>query len=183
MAKAKVVGIYGWVVDGVVRYIGHATDMYDSRKSNHLSKMRHGKHTKKMNKLWDEVGDESKFEFVKIEECLVHDLLVREKYYKDFYKDTICNTYDIKKTKKFFRTGLNSRKQKEKFSETMSGENNPNCRNEIETIIAIKYLLENTDMTNNKIAELYNQNKSLISMIRTKKRWKSVVVPVGYEYM
>ncbi len=176
----KVVGVYAWVVDNVLRYIGHSKDVYDSRKSNHLSKLRHGKHTKKMQKLWDEVNDESKWKFELIEECLVHDLLVRESYYKDLYQDTLCNTNNINKKKKSFRTGHKAKKQKEKFSELFSGTKNPNCQHEIEIVIAIKYLLENTNMRNREIARLFDVNDEYVSKIKIKLRWPKVEVPSDY---
>lgn len=180
--KIKVVGIYAWVIGGVVKYIGHSKDMYNSRKSNHLSKLRHTKHTKKMQALWDEVGDESKWEFVKIEECLVHDLLVREKHWKNFHQDTICNTNNINKTKKSFRTGYKAIKQRETFSQMFSGTKNPNCHNEIETVIAIKYLLENTNIRGREIAKLFGVNDEYVSKIKLKIRWKDIEVPDGYEF-
>lgn len=178
----KVVGIYAWVVDGIVRYIGHAHDINNSRRHNHLSKMRHGKHTKKMQAFWDEVNDESKWELVTIEECSVHDLLVRESYWKDFYNETIKNTNNINKLKKTFRTGHNARKQKEKFSEMFSGTKNPNCSNTIETVIAIKYLLENTDMRGRDIANLFGVNDEYVSKIKIGLRWKDVEVPDDYVF-
>lgn len=178
----KVVGIYAWEVSGIIRYVGHGHDIKGSRQGNHLSKMRHGKHTKKMQAFWDEVNDESQWKLVILEECSVHDLLIRESYWKDLYKDTIKNTNNINKFKKTFRTGHNAKKQKEKFSELFSGVKNPNCQNKIETVIAIKYLLENTDMRGRDIARLFDVNDEYVSKIKIKLRWKDVEVPDGYEF-
>lgn len=186
MAKSKkknVIGIYAWVVDGTVRYIGHAHDINDSRRHNHLSKMRHGKHTKKMQALWNEINDESKWELVTIEECLVHDLLVRESYWKDYYKDTIKNTNNIKKLKKTFRTGHNAKKQKEKFSELFSGTKNPNYQDNIDKVIAIKYLLKNTDMKGKDIARFFGVNDEYVSKIKRNIRWVNILVPEDYEFI
>ena len=180
----KIVGIYAWLIDGEVKYIGHGHDIKGSRQGNHMSKMRQGKHSKKMNALWKEINDESNWELVIIEECSVHDLLIREQYWIDYYGGTknLYNTNNVNNTKKTFRTGHKAKKHKEQYSQMFSGIKNPNCQNEIETVIAIKYLLENTDMKGREIAKLFGQNDEYVSKIKLRLRWKDIEVPVGYEF-
>lgn len=179
----KIVGIYAWEVSGIIRYVGHGHDIKGSRLGNHLSKMRHGKHTKKMQAFWNEVNDENQWKLVILEECSVHDLLVRESYWKDLYKDTIKNTNNINKLKKTFRTGHNAKKQKEKFREMFSGENNPNCNTEKNIVIAIKYLLKYTNMKSKDIGKLVGKNDGYISKIKTNIRWKEIEIPADYEFV
>ena len=185
MAKVKakkIIGIYGWEVYGIIRYVGHAHDIKNSRQHNHISKMRYGKHTKKMQAFWNEINDESAWKLVVLEECSVHDLLVRESYWKDLHKDTIKNTNKIKNLKKTFRTGLNSKRHKEQFRELFSGEKNPNYQEgNIDIVIAIKYLLEK-GIKNKEICKIFDCNPEYVSRIKTKKRWKDVVVPEDYVF-
>lgn len=175
----KVNGVYGWVVDGVVRYVGSGKNVTDSRKSNHLAKLRKGTHTcPKLQELFDEVG-EGKFEFVVLEECLIRDLFERERYYRELYDSTVYNVNKVRNTCKSKRTGLKAKRHKELFSELMSGESNPNCQTDIEEILAIKLCIKN-GMPNKEIARIFGKSPSYVSKIKIGYRWADVEIPEDY---
>lgn len=183
MAKSKnpVNGVYGILADNVIRYIGSGRDIKNSRKSNNFSKMRKGKHNKKLQALWNEIDDESRFSFEVIEECLIRDCFTREKYYKNLHKDTVLNVNGINNTKKDIKTGLRAKRHKELCRETMSGQSNPNCKTDIDVIIQIKCCIRN-GMKNGEIAELFGKRKDYIAQIRGNFKWSHVSIPVGYEF-
>jgi hypothetical protein len=169
----KLNGVYAWKVNGLIRYIGSGKQLIKSRKSNHLSRLREGMHCEGLQKLYDELGEES-FEFVIIEECRVKDLFEREKHYKDLYKDTIFNENDVVNFKKSIKTGLKAKRHKEKFSLIMSGENNPmNSKLSEGDVLLIKQMLKD-GIRQGEIAEIFNISKSFVSSINTGKRWKYV---------
>lgn len=118
--------VYCWKVNEIVRYVGSGKDITDSRKSNHLARLRKGTHIKELQMDYDTYGEAS-FDFVILEECGVKECFEKEKIYSQLYQDTIYNKNEVKNTKKRIKTGLKAKRHKEKFSELMSGENNPNC--------------------------------------------------------
>lgn len=63
-------------------YIGSAVDFYNRRK-DHKTKLLHGKHRNpKLTTHYNKYGWEG-FDFVEVERCDKHDLLIREQYYID----------------------------------------------------------------------------------------------------
>ena len=98
------------------------------------------------------------------------------------HEDTIVNINRIKDTKKKVRRGKESSNHKEKFSELMKGENNPNC-SKLNDIDAgeVLWLKQNTNMKQKDIAEAYEVSPSLVSSVG-KSRWLSVqpIRPIWY---
>ena len=179
-SKNRVTGIYAWVVKGVVRYVGSSKDIYNSRKSNHLSRLRNGTHIPQLQQLFDEFGQNA-FEFVELERCLVRELNEREDHYKDVFKDTIFNLNDINNYKKDIKTGLRAKSFKDKLSEVNSGTGNPMCKTETTTIVQIKVALRDGKMTNKQISDLFGKSPSMISSIKNNKRWAKLEIPLDYQ--
>lgn len=170
-------GVYSLVLDGITRYVGSASD-FESRKSNHLAKLRKNKHEiANLQNIFNEVT-EDKFEFVVLEFCKKSSLLEIEDYYQELYKDTIFNVNDVVKTKKKLRRGKEAANHKQKLSKINSGEGNPNAKLTENQAGEIIYLKNNTNMSKKDIAKKYNVSVPHIYRIGTK-RWKGVnPVPV-----
>lgn len=179
--KKRIDGVYAWKVNGVIRYVGSGKNITDSRKSNHLARLRKGKHCKGLQALYNELG-ESTFEFIVLEECAVKDLYVREKYYMELYKDTVLNENKIRQIYKKKRTGLKAREHKSQFRSMFSSVNNPNCHTNIEVIINIKMAISQ-GYRNKDIAAKFEKSEQYISAIKNGRRWKNVsvnnIVPIG----
>lgn len=171
----KINGVYAWEVNGIVRYVGSGHNITDSRKSNHLANLRHGKHSNRaLQEAFDKFGEDA-FKFVVLEECAVRDLYTREKYYMDQYQDTIFNVVGINNTKKQKRTGKKAVSHKTKFKDMFSNVNNPNCQTKLETIIAIKRDIA-AGLSNREIGIKYGKSSAYISRIRVGDRWNSITI-------
>ena len=174
-------GIYALVFEEnnteVIRYIGSTGDL-ESRKSNHLANLRNQKHNNEhLQTLFNEVG-EDKLNFIVLEYCNKSSLPEREEYYKQLHKDTIFNINNILKIKKKLRRGRESANHKNKFSELMSGENNPNSKLMENDVGEILWLKENTNMKLKDIAEKYDISLSAVGNIGVR-RWVGVkAIPV-----
>lgn len=175
MSKQKLIGrsgVYAILINDVIRYIGSASNL-ESRKSNHLSNLRHNKHSnKELQELFNEFGEE-KFKFYALDYCNKSSLYEMERQYMRIHADTIVNQQAINDTKKKVRRGKESSNFKHKFSELMSGENNPNASITEQIAAEIIWLKQNTDMTHRAIAEKYGISKNIVS--RTgRDRWMHV---------
>lgn len=179
--KKRIDGVYAWEVNGVIRYVGSGKNITDSRKSNHLARLRKGKHCKGLQALYNELG-ESVFQFIVLEECAVKDLYIKEKYYMELYKDTVLNKNKIVQTYKRKRTGLKAREHKSQFRNMFSSVNNPNCHTNIQVIINIKMAISQ-GCRNKDIAAKFGKSEQYISSIKNGRRWKNIsinnVVPIG----
>lgn len=167
-------GVYVLKFGGVVRYVGSGKDITDSRKSNHLARLRSCKHNKELKKYWDEFGEDG-FEFEVLEQCLRRECFERERYYKEIYKDTIVKSNRIKNTKKSIKTGLKAKRHREKFRELNSGINNPNCSTPVEVIIEIKKMLAE-GISVKEIARITGKSEGYIYNIKNGYRWSSIKV-------
>lgn len=165
-------GVYVLKFGGVVRYVGSGKDITDSRKSNHLARLRSGNHNKELQKYWDEFG-ENEFEFEVLEQCPRKNCFERERYYKEIYKNTIVKSNKIKNTKKSIKTGLKAKRHRDKFRELNSGTNNPNCQTPTELIIKIKKMLAE-GISVKEIAKITGKSESYIYNIKNGYRWSSV---------
>ncbi|PSM59013.1 MULTISPECIES: GIY-YIG nuclease family protein [Clostridium] len=175
----KIVGIYLFKNNVTKRVrIGSSKDCM-RRKSNYLANLRNGRDDR-VNKLMLEdfvnYGEQS-FEFIILEECKVHDLFIRERYYLEEIYDDVAfyNSNRVCKTVKDIKTGLRAKRHKENFSNIMSGENNPNCTtlNQAKAN-EILWLKLNTNMKYKDIAELYGCSPNLVSRIK-KDRWMNSI--------
>ena len=187
MAKSKnaVNGVYCFIINNEVVYVGSGHDIKNSRKSNHLSLLKNNEHGNwKLQQLYNEIGNHNVFKdgFTVLEECLVKNLKKRENYYKNLYKDTVLNINEIDTTKKkSIKTGLKAKRHKEMCRDLQSGENNPRCITPTDTIIKIKCCIRD-GMTNGEIAKLFGKRKDYIAQIRGDFKWKSVSIPIGYGF-
>lgn len=166
-------GVYCWIVNNIIRYIGSGN--LESRKSNHLSKLRYNKHTNKLlQELFNTYGEKN-FEFKVLEYCKKSDLYILEDFYMKKYRDNIININNINDTKKKIRRGKESKKHKDNFRNIMSGENNPNCKklNSVR-VYQILDMLQN-GISRKIIAKKFNISEIYISSIVHKKRWADVV--------
>jgi group I intron endonuclease len=173
-------GVYGWFVDGIIRYVGSAGN-FESRKSNPLSNLRKGKHcNKRLQALFNEVG-EDRFELVILEKCAKRDLYVLEKKYKDMYRDTVFNENNIIKLTKKIRRGKEAANHKEKFRQLFSGERNPNVKITESQAGEILWLKLHTNLKHKEIGDMYGVSTSQVSRIG-KIRWVDVkpVEPINF---
>lgn len=161
-------GVYAIILDGVIRYIGSGG--LKSRKSNHLAKLRHGKHTEKLQKEFDRVGEDN-FEFFVLDTCNQASLYVLEDLHMKIHKDTIYNTDRVVTYTKQIRTPEQQEVLREKFSKAMTGTKNPNSKlteQDVETIKAMKL----SKIPHKKIAELFDVSVGHIGNIGCSK-WVS----------
>jgi len=182
----KIVGIYLWKNNVTKRVrIGSSKDCM-RRKSNYLANLRNGRDDR-VNKLMLEdfvnYGEQS-FEFIILEECLVSDLFIKERYFlEEIYDDvSFYNSNRICTTVKKFKTGIKAKEHKEHFSKIMSGENNPNCTSLTQLLAnEILWLKNNTKMKQIEIAKMYGVSPTLIGNIG-KSRWKNSLecMPVNF---
>ncbi|HBI37940.1 MAG TPA: hypothetical protein DDY71_09875 [Spirochaetia bacterium] len=175
-------GVYGWYVDGIIRYVGSAGYSFESRKSNPLATLRRGKHSnKRLQNMFNEVG-EKRFELRILEKCAKKNLYVLEKHYKDLYKDTVFNERDIIKLTKKIRRGKQAANHKQKFRELFSGEKNPMARLTEIQAGEILFLKLHTKLKHKEIGDLYGVSASQVSRIGNI-RWIGVkeCIPAGYE--
>jgi group I intron endonuclease len=111
-------------VNGKV-YIGSATDI-KKRWRDHKWYLNHNKHhNSHLQSSWNKYGAEI-FEFTILLECLVDELLEKEKEYALKYNslNNICG-YNVNEPQKIFLNRKCSQENKDLFSQRMSGENNP----------------------------------------------------------
>lgn len=166
-------GVYAIKIDEIIRYIGSSVNL-ESRKSNHLARLRKGNHNKKLQAYFNEFGENS-FKFVVILYCKKSKCFELEERYMEKYKDTIVNNNKIRTKHKKLKRGLKSVKHKEKFKNMFSGKNNPNCKYDMETIIEIKQMI-NMGLSNVEIGRKFGINANYIQAIRSGKRWSSVQI-------
>jgi len=176
------VGVYALIdrVNNEFKYIGSGD--LESRESNHISLLRHGKHkNKSIQSLFNEI-DERNLQLEVIEYCDEEDSLKKEKYYKNLLKDTILNIKDIIKTEKKIRTPEEKEAISQMFRELFSGEKNPNCCKLSNQLAGeVLWIKQNLNLKHSEIAEMYNISTSMVSRIG-KQRWKDVKPVVPYSY-
>jgi hypothetical protein len=174
-------GVYALIINNIIRYIGSTGYSLESRKSNHLSNLREGKHLiKELQALFDEFGEQN-YSFKVIEYCQKSKTLEREQYWKEIYKDTIVNKNDVLNTYKYLRRGKKAVNHKDVFREAMKGLDNPNCQTDINTIITIKRMIVD-GYRNCDIAKVVGKTGSYISEIRRGKRWADVNIENDYTF-
>ncbi|WIV10530.1 GIY-YIG nuclease family protein [Proteiniborus sp. MB09-C3] len=174
MSKQKLIGktgIYAILINDVIRYIGSSVNL-ESRKSNHLARLRKGTHHKELQKLFDKYGEES-FKFYVLDYCNKSSCYELEKLHMMIHADTIVNENKVRDTKKKVRRGLESKNHKDKFSKLMSGENNPNAKISEKIASEILWMKQNTDMKQIEIVEKYGVTIGIVSRIG-RDRWVGV---------
>jgi len=176
------IGVYALIdrVNNEFKYVGSGD--LESRESNHISLLRHGKHKNKgIQSLFNSI-DERNLQFEIIEYCDETDSLKKEKYYKKLLKDTVLNIREIHKTEKKIRTPEEKELHRQKWSEMFSGEKNPNCV-KLSRVLAgeILWIKQNTNLKHKEIAEMYDVSTSMVSRIGVR-RWKDVLPVVPFTY-
>lgn len=156
-------------------YIGSADDIFH-RWSDHLSKLKAGKHkTTALQNAWNKFG-ENDFKWDILEETAFEDLYEKEKYWMKFYgKDVMYNFKNIVLTTKIKKTEKQSKDLKEKLSKANSGENNPNSKITEDIARKIKQELAK-GFSNQKVADMFNVSAGNVSKIKNGTRWASVAI-------
>lgn len=165
-------GVYAVLLDGVIRYIGSGSSL-ESRKSNHLARFRNGTHSKKLQAEFDRVG-EDKFEFYVLDLCDRESLYILEDLHMKIHEDTILNKSVIRNTNKNIRTDAEQKAISKKFSEMMSGQNNPSAKiteKEAKEIIEMK----KDKIKHDEIAKLFGISVGHVSKIG-KSKWSHLAV-------
>lgn len=144
-------GVYAILINGIIRYIGSGG--LESRKSNHLSRLRKGTHNAELVKLFNEFGEES-FDFYVLDYCNKSSCFELERLYKKIHEDTIVKGNEIRTTKKKVRRGKEASNHKKKFSELNTGVKNPNAQLSDQDVKEILFL-KSENVSRNFIADKY----------------------------
>lgn len=165
-------GVYAILIDDVVRYIGSGG--LESRKSNHLSRLRKCIHNKDLQKLFNEYGEE-KFKFYVLDYCSEDMCFKLERLHKMIHSDTTVKGNEIRNTVKKIRTGQAEIQHKQKFKELFQGEKNPNnTKLSVDDVREIRKLLKDGQKTQKEIANEYGVSETHVNNIWLGKRWASV---------
>ena len=162
-------GVYAWLVNDEIKYIGSTGSNLESRKSNHLGLLRGGDHkNKQLQELFDKYGEVA-FKFRILDLCDADSHLELERLHMLVHQDTLVKQNEVISLNRKVRTAEEKQKLSEKLSKANSGKNNPNARlteQEAKEIIQKKQ----AGVKHKELAELYSVSKSQIAKIG-KSKW------------
>ncbi len=176
--KANICGIYKIENELGEVYVGSANEKSGIAKrwSNHLSKLRQGKHKyHQLQNSWNQNVNNLKWEI--LEECCGNiskeELASREKWWIDYCNKidgwTVINKQQNKITRRTQVSDITN------MSLAQRGNNNPNARLTEEDVIKIKAILRNGS-TYEQVADLFGVSESHIRNIDNGLKWKHVKV-------
>lgn len=176
-------GVYTWLVNDKVKYIGSATGNLETRYSNHKSNLKYNKHpNKELQELYNEHGKDA-FKFYVLDYSNIDSCLELEKLHMLIHQDTLVKQNEIINTTRKVRTEEEQQQTSKKLSKAMRGENNPNAKLNEQEAGEVLFLRQN-GVKIREVAEIYKISQTHVSNIG-KTKWVDVVAvkPAWYGHL